>query len=44
MKRKFNPSFKEKKKEQFYYKNGVWIKCQEAIISNLWGNIVFSNL
>jgi len=42
MKRKFNPSFKQKDKEQFYYNDGLWIKCKEEIIANLWGLWVIS--
>jgi len=30
------PYFKEKDNEQFYYKDGIWIKCKEFTIDSLW--------
>ncbi len=38
----FIPSFKEKDKEQYYYKNNNWIKCDETMINSLWNNWVVS--
>ncbi len=42
MKKKFEPSFKEKDKDQFYFKDGVWIKTDELWIINLWTKWVVS--
>lgn len=42
MKKKFNPSFKEKDKDQFYFKDGVWIKTDELWIVELWAKWVVS--
>lgn len=40
----FQPSFKEhqKTKEQFYFENGKWKKCNESKIQSLWQTWVVS--